>query len=147
MSLVPLFTMRAIADRIDRFVEEREQNMVQTLSYIGEETVNMARETDPFKDHTGNLRSSIGYVVVKNGKPVKLFVRKAKADDKGAGVAAGKALAAELGDEYNEGFVLIVFAGMEYAAAVESKGYDVITGNVQTSSELYSFLKQALGLT
>lgn len=146
MSLVPLFTMRAIASRIEKFVDEREQKMIQVLSYIGEEAVNMARESDPFKDRTGNLRSSIGYVVVKNGKVVKLFVRKAKDDEKGKGVAAGRALVAKLGEEYKEGFMLIVFAGMEYAASVESKGYDVITGSAKSSSELYKFLKESLEL-
>ena len=143
----PAFSTRSVADRIDSFVEEKERKAVLTLSFIGERIVNLARESAPFTDRTGNLRSSIGYAIVMNGKPEKLVVKRAKKDDGGEGVKTGKALAKELGEKYNKGIVLIVFAGMEYAASVESKGYDVITGSVTTESALYRIMKRELGLS
>lgn len=142
--LTPMFVMRSLLQRVEKFTDQREKEMIMLLSYVGENVVNKAREADPFIDHTGNLRSSIGYVILKDGHPVKLFAKRARGDEKGEGVACGKALAKELAGDYGKGIILIVFAGMEYAAAVESRGYDVITGSTETGAHLYSFLKQEL---
>ncbi len=143
----PKFSQKAVADRIDQFVEDKQKQAFETLAYIGETIVNRARDMAPFEDQTGNLRSSIGYVVIVNGDLKKLEVTKAKKDERGAGVKRGKDLAKEFGERFSKGIVLVVFAGMEYAAAVESRGYDVITGSVETQSALYAMLKEELGLS
>ena len=44
--------------------------LVKQLSFIGEECIRIARESGSYNDITGNLRSSIGYVVLVDGKPV-----------------------------------------------------------------------------
>ena len=36
--------------------------------YIGETVLNRARSTNSYKDRTGNLRSSIGYVITVDGR-------------------------------------------------------------------------------
>ena len=43
--------------------------LVKQLSFIGEECIRIARESGSYNDITGNLRSSIGYVVLVDGKP------------------------------------------------------------------------------
>lgn len=59
---------------IDRYTEQRlkglEQTVIRTLAYCGEVCLNAARSTNSYKDRTGNLRSSIGYVVAVDGRIV-----------------------------------------------------------------------------
>ena len=135
--------MKSVVDKITDFADERERIMILTLSRVGEEFVNLARSTKTYKDRTGNLRSSIGYVVVKEGKIVKKDLK---------GKVAGKNKANEfvqgiINAEKADGFMLICFAGMEYAAAVESRNFDVITDSVMPTAELLEFFKKELGCT
>ena len=67
-SLIPMFSIADIAKRIDEFAEAKVQKSIETLHYVGEEFVNRARSIRTYKDRTGNLRSSIGYVVLFNLK-------------------------------------------------------------------------------
>lgn len=110
--------MRIQLERLDRV-------LIRNLQYIGEECLNAARSTDSYKDQTGNLRSSTGYVIALDGKLVKkssFEVIKEGSEGKKAGLA----LAKELIDKYPKGAVLIVVAGMDYAVHVANKGYDVL---------------------
>lgn len=156
------FKTKDVKELIESRVAKIEESIIETLGFIGEEFVKDAREkvnnpdyeqalseiafsrhgqrveiseeTPSFKDHTGNLRSSIGFVILKNGKVINQnFKISGKGSSGKEGMQKAKAMVARLmervGIEYPKGFVLIVVAGMEYAAAVESKGYDVITGS------------------
>lgn len=97
--------------------------LVKNMCYIGEQCIKIAREMGDYNDITGNLRSSIGYIVLSNGT-VKQYgapVQKSgKVGDGNAGVAAGNELLEKLKTEYPYGVVLILCAGMEYAAFVEN---------------------------
>ena len=117
---------------INEYIKARADNyfrrVVRTMKYIGELCVKQARNSDAkvkdFKDDTGNLRSSIGYVVVHNGSILyeSAFPRVKKGNK---GHETGKDLA-ELLAAQSSGLCLIVVAGMEYAIYVKNKGYDVI---------------------
>ena len=143
MGLTPAFSLDNVFRRIDKFANERIRRSVLVLSYIGENFVNRARDHGNYRDHTGNLRSSIGWVIVNNGK-----IEKKKIVSPTKGGAKGKQTALELADkfskEFNEGLILVVFAGMEYAAAVESRGYDVLTGSVPMAKDILRELKKDL---
>lgn len=97
--------------------------LVKNMCYIGEQSIKIAREMGDYNDITGNLRSSIGYIVLSNGT-VKQYgapVQKSgKVGDGNAGVAAGNELLEKLKTGYPYGVVLILCAGMEYAAFVEN---------------------------
>lgn len=97
--------------------------LCNTMAYIGETCVKIARERGDYNDITGNLRSSIGYIVMYNGR-VRVQgapeQHSGKSGDGSQGVAAGNALLSKLKAEYPYGVVLIVCAGMEYAAFVEN---------------------------
>lgn len=62
--------------KIKKYFEDLEECMheaiIQTLSYCGEVAVGFARNphNNDWHDHTGNLRSSIGYIVTFNGQNV-----------------------------------------------------------------------------
>ena len=113
--------------------EELERVLVKRFTMIGEECVRIAREPHPgdWGDVTGNLRSSIGYVVLKDGQSVVEGASKQYSGPKGDGSdgpAAAKALLNQLQAKFPTGIVLIVCAGMNYAAYVENVRHkDVLT--------------------
>lgn len=100
------------------------------LSRIGEQFVNDARENGSYTDRTGNLRSSIGYVILKNGQQIGGGGFKG-----GEGERKGNDVLNGAKARYPVGYVLIVVAGMDYAAAVESKGRDVLSGSAPAATE------------
>lgn len=97
--------------------------LVENMCYIGETCIKIARETGDYQDITGNLRSSIGYIVLSSGTVKQYGAPEQKSGKKGdgsAGVAAGNELLTKLKAEYPYGVVLVLCAGMEYAAFVEN---------------------------
>lgn len=116
---------------IEKLLNERkkriEQAVLLRLQRIGEQFVTNARDNANFTDRTGNLRSSIGYVIMKDGK--QLFSNFQQVSKGKSGVSVAKEVAKEAAANFPTGYVLICVAGMDYAAAVESKGYDVITSS------------------
>ncbi len=119
--------------------EQRQHDAILlALMYVGELSVNHARNLSTYKDQTGNLRASIGYVVAYNGTVVKsVFV------GSGTGSTTGEELARTLAAVHSQGWALIVVAGMNYAVSVESKGLDVLTSAEQMAQrELPTLIKQ-----
>lgn len=109
--------------------------MLSRLQFVGESFIVNARNTNTYQDQTGNLRSSIGYLVSYNGSILgRNFEATGRGTTSGAeGVNKAQQLAQEIADGYPQGFVLVCVAGMDYAASVESKGYDVITNSSTTA--------------
>jgi hypothetical protein len=110
------------------FLLDIERQIIESLCRIGEEAISMAKtipEERGFTDRTGNLRSSMGYVVLKDGKPLNIDFKAEKGGNIGA--QEGERLALQVGGSYTEGYTLVVVAGMKYAVYVESKGRDVLT--------------------
>ena len=121
-NLTPVFTDAAMFNKIDNFEKNKIEKIYQTLCFIGENFSNDSRSVQSYRDRTANLRGSIGYIVGFNG-----VVKKRNIKGKKVGRSRATELSNQILKENKQGFVLIGFAGMEYAAAVESKGYDVIT--------------------
>lgn len=100
--------------------------IVHNMQYIGERCVAIARDkhrSNTWGDVTGNLRSSIGYIVQVNGKPViqsNIEAFEGKDGQKAhKGAPAARALLKSLSGTKQSGVVLFVVAGMEYASYVE----------------------------
>ena len=124
--LTPLWTDDMVEDFFDRFIDRAEERILKLLSASGELFVRVARLYGSYKDHTGNLRSSIGYVIAKDGKIISSnFEVSPNGTEKAKGLERGKKLANEVSSLYKGGYVLIGVAGMDYAACVEAMGYDV----------------------
>lgn len=103
------------------YVDRAEEKMYELMQRAGEEFVKIAREKGKYTDHTGNLRSSVGYVIVANGRVLSENFELSKGGtDKVTGKRRAKRLAEELATFYNKGFVLIGVAGMKYAVIVEA---------------------------
>ena len=104
----------------------------------------MERWFDHFQSKAEDkLRSSIGYIIAKDGEVVKEnFVESDKGTDKTTGKYKGRRLAEEVSLSHAGGYILVGVAGMEYATAVEAKGYEVISGaNAQCEKYLRDTLK------
>lgn len=112
-----------------RFTERMQQTIIRDMLIIGEKVVNAARITEQkgrdFKDQTGNLRSSIGYVVSVDGQIVQTSAFETVGDGSD-GSREGKAFAEQLARQYPNGIALIVVAGKNYAKYVAARGYDVL---------------------
>lgn len=122
--------------------EEYDRKAVEFLTEKGEEWLKYARENGPYKDHTANLRNSIGYIVVQFGRPIiKAFPAgippKSTKEDlaaKNANPAAAKSKGRKYAEKIMSGLsrsktYLILVAGMEYAVYVEDKeGFWVLKG-------------------
>jgi hypothetical protein len=115
--------------QIQLFIQQRlaklEAVIMLRLTRAGEHFVANARSVNTYKDQTKNLRSSIGYVIMKDGEQVMDSFPGGDSEGK----KKGKTVADMLKRKYPTGYALICVAGMEYAAAVESKGFDVVSGS------------------
>lgn len=133
---------------IDRYTEQRlrglEQAVIRTLAYCGELCLNVARSTNSYKDQTGNLRSSIGYVVAVDGRIVSQSdfqtIKKG-----GQGSKQGAGFAKQLVRRFPKGICLIVVAGMEYAVHVKNRGYDVLDSSELTADRIVPSMLKQLG--
>ncbi|WP_353721929.1 hypothetical protein [Dyadobacter sp. 676] len=77
-----------------------------------------------FLDQTSNLRQSISYFIIKDGKVID-----GDLGDKGVTVAHN--IAQQRARNVQKGYGLVVVAGQDYAEYVEANGYDVISSAEQ----------------
>jgi hypothetical protein len=143
MPIRPITTYQEIEAYLEEQVRRTEKAIINTLLYVGETCINTARIGGSYKDQTGNLRSSVGYVVVKNGNVI--HTSSFEVEKKGGkGSANGRQFAEQKAREFRKGIVLIVVAGMNYAAYVSAKGRDVLDSAELTADRLVPQLMQQL---
>lgn len=138
---------------IDRYiwemVERRKEALAYNLCAVGEQVVNEARDKGSYKDWTGNLRSSTGYVVSIDGQVYKAGEFKTvhgPDGDGSGGKAAGESFARSLVKNFPEGVALIVVAGMRYASYVSAKGRDVLDSAELLAKRLVPEMLRQLGI-
>lgn len=137
--------IQTIGDKINASVEARLQVIVNTLCYVGEQCIIEARDGGTYTDQTGNLRSSIGYAVIWDGKVVQRdCIDKIKQGDKGVS-DGNEYLSKCIKGRRRKGIVLIVTAGMNYAEYVEAKGFNVLTSAELKAGPLVKSLLTRLG--
>lgn len=133
---------------IDRYIAGRVEAIKKALVYnlcaVGEQVLNAARLTNSYKDQTGNLRSSIGYVVAVDGEIVQMSSFEVVKEGS-EGARGGKEYAMQLVWDFPQGIVLIVVAGMNYASYVSAKGYDVLDSSELLADKLVPQMLQQLG--
>lgn len=129
---------------IDQSIDKALQVIVNTFMYVGESCIREARDNGSYMDQTGNLRSSIGYVVVVDGQ----IVRKNVVDlvkNGTDGTKEAEAFLERLATEHSTGICLIVVAGMNYASYVEGRGYNVLTSAELLAERLVPQLLEQIG--
>ena len=134
-----------IAPHLYKEAKERAMTVVNNvLSYVGERAVNEAREHGSYTDQTGNLRSSIGYVVISDGK---VEGEQKQYKDGKEGLAKGKAMLDKLASKREGDADLHIVAGMEYADYVERlKHKNVLSSARVLADKEVPEMLEALGL-
>ena len=125
-----------VHDMLMREAERVERLTIRALSKLGEQCVTKIRDRSGDKslyDQTGNLRSSVGYVIAHN-KNIIQYSSFNQVKQGSEGVKTGKDLAEELAKKYSNNYVLIVVAGMNYAEFVEAMD----NKDVLASTELWA---------
>ena len=125
-----------VNDMLMREAERVERLTIRALSKLGEQCVTKIRDRAGDKswyDQTGNLRSSVGYVIAHN-KNIIQYSTFNQVKQGSEGVKTGKDLAKELAKRYSNNYVLIVVAGMNYAEFVEAMD----NKDVLASTELWA---------
>ena len=129
---------------IDQLTERAEDAILNILMYVGESCITEARDNGSYMDQTGNLRSSIGYVVVRDGKIVGMKVgEQVKEGTEGKGKA--ESYMTRLASEHSTGISLIVVAGMNYAVYVEGRGKNVLSSAELLAERLVPQMLEQLG--
>ncbi|MCA4782347.1 hypothetical protein IF125_08720 [Empedobacter stercoris] len=126
MGIRPNFSSKDL-DKYHKKIEKQVfEKAIRGYLYLGEAFVTHAKNNVEFMDQTGNLRSSIGYVLFVNGQVYKEAYTLHKKGNEGIkeGPETAKRIASTL---RNNKIVLVLTAGMNYALYVESKGYNVLT--------------------
>ena len=129
---------------IDQSIDKALEVIVNTFLYVGESCIREARDNGSYMDQTGNLRSSIGYVVVVDGQ----IVRKNVVDlvkNGTEGTKEAEAFLERIASEHSSGICLIVVAGMNYASYVEGRGYNVLTSAELLAERLVPQLLEQIG--
>ncbi len=123
------------------------EELNRALSFLGEQAVTKVRdreEIDSWYDHTGNLRSSIGYSMYSHGKKL---VESAFAPIKGGveGQSEGRKMVEELASKYSQTYALVVVAAMNYAEFVEAiESKDVLSSiEIWARQKVNSYLAKA----
>ncbi|HEY0056877.1 MAG TPA: hypothetical protein VGB63_16115 [Pedobacter sp.] len=133
-SLEPQFTAAEIKKQVNEMLERVNRVFLNELTKIGLDAVKYARlktkSQGGYDDQTGNLRSSIGFIIQYDGQTIHQdFELSPEGTDKQEGLRAGEQYAKELGANESSGWAVIIVAGMEYGFYLEAKGYDVISGS------------------
>jgi hypothetical protein len=104
-----------------------ESVLIREMEIVVAKLENHAKDNAGYNDITGNLKNSIGGVVLKDGIPVQY-----SGFGGGEGGSTGESFINSLISNYGSGFVIIIVAGMDYATYVEN----VHQLNVLKKSEL-----------
>jgi len=137
MGIKAKFDKNYVRKEIAAQMAKIEGSILQILAFVGEDFVSKARQAlsidaglfkkGDYTDRTANLRGSIGYFILKNGRIVKRGLE---------GTSEGKSAALSMLSDVKKvekGFQLVGVAGMDYASHVEAMGYNVITSQAEVA--------------
>ena len=129
MAIKPNFTKDDVRKRFDAFLNEIEEKQIARLQRLGEMCLVEARTNKGYMMQTGALLSSTGYEVFVDGVAIHSQFDAASGAESNAaetGIKSGQNIAETIG-KGTKGIALVVVAGMNYAAYVEAKGYNVLS--------------------
>lgn len=108
--------------------------LINALKQIGDLCVSESKENGNYRDFTGNLRRSVGYVIANNGTVVHMSQMNEQ----------GKFLAFSLATS-STGIQMFVLAGMQYAEIVEARGKNVIASSELLAEVIVPRIMNQLG--
>lgn len=129
MGIKAQFTHEQLKRRFDAFLAMVKKKQIARMQRLGEMCLIEARNNKGYMMQTGALLSSTGYTIFVDGVALHSQFDAASGAESNAaqnGIKAGQALAEKVGKN-TKGVALVVVAGMDYAAYVEAKGYNVLS--------------------
>ena len=151
MPIKQITPMQTVRDWLQEQLDIRLKALTNVLSYIGLECVIHARllpsppvemrgnpHTPNYIDDTVNLRGSIGFIILLDGRTID-------ENFEGKGAEYGKTFARKIANEFPTGVALVVVAGMNYSAFVSKKGYDVLDSAEELATRLIPQRLEKLG--
>lgn len=124
MGITPTFPNGHVRKQVMAHSDRIVAAAIYAMKVLAEELVIYAKNNRNYIDQTGNLTNSIGYVITYKGKVVSQGGFTGSGEEISAQI--GLSLANEIASETQNDFAVIIVAGMNYAAYVEAKGYNVI---------------------
>lgn len=131
---------------VDNQLKRQETVLINTLERVGQLAVNEARDHGSYLDQTANLRSSVGYMIAKDGVVISRSSFESVSGEKGDGKQGsidGANFANKIATQ-TSGLTLIVVAGMNYATYVETHRNVLASSQILAEREVPKLLK-ALG--
>ncbi|MCD8313573.1 MAG: hypothetical protein LUC24_05370 [Bacteroidales bacterium] len=135
MPLIQTSLMADLVKNIETTTERWRRSVLYRMTAAGERAVNAAREGHTYKDRTGNLTSSIGYLIVEDGQVVQQSSLSPVMNGE-EGNMEWQEYARRLVSRFPTGMALIVVAGMKYAAYVSARKYNVLDSAEAIAEEL-----------
>ena len=111
----------AIRGTLNAFAKSVRRSVARKLAYAGEAAITAQKNAYSYTQRTGNLLSSTAYAVLE-GEEQQVQM----AGTQSEGVAAAKKLIGVQPKANNKRISLILAAGMNYAAFVSARGYNVL---------------------
>lgn len=128
--------LSAAINELNKVKQQAPAMIIQAIETVCIEVLQKARMLDTYKDQTHRLRSSLGYVIYKDGQQVASNFQSTGGEKGDEGVRIGQQRAAEAAAAI-PGIVAVVVAGADYASYVEAKGFDVLTGSALQLQQLF----------
>src|SRR5574344_1181786 len=130
--------LSSVLAQFEHGLDQLKEETTDALQLACIATIAAARCLNTYTDRTGNLRSSLGYVIYRDGIKLGEDFEAHPASESGSeGVSKAKAIADSVASEYAGQTIAVLVAGMNYAVYVESRGFDVISGPMQQFTTLF----------
>ena len=146
MGIKMITPMSTILDTLKKGKKSVKDEVVEVFASAGEHAVRGARAPrgKQYTDRTSNLRSSTGYVLTVDGKPVIGGGYTPVKETGEPGAKAGKAHGNDLAKGADANSVsLFVTTGMSYAQYLDARAYDVLdTAEADATAVLEEKLKR-----
>lgn len=152
MAITSKTTKAELLKLFDKHKDIVKDTIKETLSYMGEDTVGYIRkqpQDESWIDRTGNLRSSIAYEIIGDGKVLEVGEGVLIKDGKDGvikGVEYAKKIGSSMLTSVGNNFAIVVVAGMEYAMSVERRDNKVVLerGKLKADKEFPEYMRGAV---
>lgn len=129
--------------------EQPNEAILDVLRGEVDELIAHARLNGAYTDRTGNLRASIGCDIYFNGRKIESHYDGSTTQGEQRCIETLADYALQNPDKISDtGYTLLLVAGMNYARAVESKGYNVLHLTIQKAeADVKAIRKKLQSLT
>lgn len=133
MALTAKFNPHTVVNaKMAAFRARFEKALLMVLNDLGMELVKIARDEHNYTDRTGNLTNSMGYAIIKGHHLLQVG-----GEGSGEGSKAAMETCLKVAGETPDKYTLAIVAGMDYAAYVEAKGYNVLIPAELQASKIF----------